>query len=164
MRLDLGARVGRRVRPILTGNPALTVMAVIGLAVLTTAVPSTAMRYAALKSAIQTSILTDMTIVEMPPGNSPGHMSPQAVSELRDRLTRDLPKVYTGELLTVKMQRLSSYIDAAASSENIAENTAAGITSFAMGPILVFGSHATVHGSYAVWLTGRHKAENVRPR
>lgn len=122
--------------------------------------PSAAARNEALSNAIQTAITADMTIIEMPPGNAPGHTSPQAVTELRDRLTRDLPRIYAGELLTVKLQRLSGYVDAAASSDSVAEATGAGITSFTMSTVRVSGSHATVHGTYAVWATGRHKADN----
>lgn len=162
MQPDLRARVSRRVRPILATGGTLAVVAVIGLGVMNAHEPTRAARHEALKNAIQMAIMADMTIIKMPPGSSPGHMSPQAVTELRDRLTRDLPRIHTGELLTVKLQRLSGYVDAAASSDSIAEATGAGITSFTMSAVRVSGSHATVHGSYAVWATGRHKADTGR--
>jgi hypothetical protein len=111
---------------------------------------------AAINVAVRAAILTDMTVVELPPGNSPGHVTDQVAAELRDRLTQVLPTVYTGDLLTLQLDELSSDIEALRSSESIGSNAAAGITSLTVLSWPVFGSHADVSGSFSSWVTGRH--------
>jgi hypothetical protein len=134
----------------------LAALVIIGAAVFASQALSPVARDASLKEALTAAILTDKTVVVLPAGNSAGHMSASAVAEMRDRLARVLPTVYTGALLTVKLQRLSAYIDNVASSENFGENTAAGVTNLTMEARLVSASHATISGSYTIWLTGRH--------
>jgi hypothetical protein len=110
-----------------------------------------------IEKAIRAAIMTDIQIVEIPPGNSPGHMSDQAVQQMKGRLAQDLGKVYGGNLLTDKLQSLNNYIDVAEVNANIAVNTDGGISELTLDPAIVQGNHATVHGIYAVWVTGQHK-------
>jgi hypothetical protein len=112
-----------------------------------------------IEKAIRTAILTDIQIVEMPPGNSAGHMSDQAVQQMKARLATELGKVYGGDLLTEKLQALNNYIDVAEVNANIAVNTGGGIKELTLDPIIAQGNHATVHGIYAVWVTGQHKED-----
>ena len=111
---------------------------------------------APLIAAVRTAMVTDMMIVTLPAGSSAGHVSASVVSELKDQLARELPNVYTGTLLTTELQALSTYVDAVALSENIGVNTGAGITSLTIDTSILSTSHATVHGKYSVWVTGRH--------
>lgn len=151
------ARDSQKMRLLFRGGGGLAAIVILGATVLAAQAPNTAAVDASLKNALTAAILTDKTIIAVPAGNSAGHMSASAVSELRDRLARVLPTVYTDALLTVKLQRLSAYIDNVGSSENFGENTAAGVTNLTMETMLVSGSHATVHGTYTIWLTGRHR-------
>ncbi len=111
---------------------------------------------AAVAAAVRAAILTDITVVELPPGNTPGHVTAAAADELRERVARVLPSVYTGTLLSLKLDRLSAYVDAVQANESIGANTGAGISSFTALGWPVLGSHADVTGSYAVWLRDEH--------
>lgn len=110
-----------------------------------------------IEASIRSAIMTDIQIVEMPPGNSAGHMSSQAVQQMKARLAKDLGKVYGRDLLTEKLQSLNNYIDVAEANPNIAVNTGGAISELTLDPIIYQGSHSTVHGIYAVWVTGQHK-------
>jgi len=118
--------------------------------------PNAAAQDASLTDAVRAAILTDMTIVALPAGSTAGHVTVDAVSKLKDQLVAGLSSVYTGPLLTTKLRALTTYVDAVASSENIAVNTGAGITSLTIDTSILSTSHATVHGKYSVWVTGRH--------
>lgn len=152
-------RVGRA-SPYLRGLALIAAALAVGATVVAAQAPDTAQE-AKLESAVRAAILTDMTIVTLPAGSTPGHVSERAQAELRDRLVRVLPTVYTGSLLTTKLQALSTTVDALASSEMIGMNTAAGITSLVIDASIVNPSHATLHGTLSVWVTGRHKEDGA---
>jgi hypothetical protein len=115
----------------------------------------------ALRKVLTTAILTDITVVKLPPGNVPGHVSAEAASQLHEKLVNVLPTVYAGELLTDKLQALSMYVDALKGSDDIAINTDARITGLTISAEVVRGSVATVQGEFTVWVKGRHKEDGA---
>jgi hypothetical protein len=146
--------------PFVAGIPSLIILGILSLSLFGSQSP-TATVDPFLEKAIRSAILTDMTIAILPSGETPGHVSEAAVAELRARLTRVLPTVYTGSLLTTKLQALSTYIDAVRSSENIASNIDARIIDLSFQQTILSGTHATVHGTYSVWAAGRHREDGV---
>ncbi len=81
-------RHSQRKRLLVRVGGGLAALVMFGAAVLATEAPNPAARDASLKAALTAAILTDKTVVVVPAGNSAGHMSASAVSEMRDRLSR----------------------------------------------------------------------------
>ncbi len=124
----------------------------IGVALLKAQEPTSA----AIDRAVRAAVLTDMTVLEVPAGDTPGHISDQTVAQLHDRLAAVLPTVYVGDLLTLKLDRLSAAIDVMRTNATIGQTTDAGVRSLSIASWPLFGSHADVSGSYEVWAAGRH--------
>jgi len=149
------AESGWRHGHALSGRRLLVALAIAGLSgfVLWRIVDPTSVAVAA---AVRAAILTDMTIAEPPLGSSPGRVSQAGVAELEDRLDRVLPTVYTGDLLTLKLDRLTEYVTALSSNDALSVNVDAGISSLVVLGWPSFGSHADVSGSVVVWVAGQH--------
>ncbi len=124
----------------------------IGVALLKAQEPTSA----AIDRAVRAAVLTDMTILEVPAGDTPGHVSDQTVADLHDRLATVLPTVYAGDLLALKLSRLSAAIDVMRTNATTGQNTDAGLTRLSIASWPVLGSHAELSGSYDVWVAGRH--------
>lgn len=111
---------------------------------------------AAQEAAVRTAILTDMTAAALPSGVAPGHVDAATLAVLHRRVDDVLPRVFTGPLLDLTRERLSSYLDQVAASEAFGANVDAGIDRLTIRTRQVNGSHATVTGLYSAWLTGEH--------
>lgn len=134
----------------------LVVVSLLAVALIRAQAPGAAAIDARIEPAVRAAILVDMTVAIPPPGNSAGHLSETAMAELRSRLEKQLPKIYTGSLLTTKLDRLSAYVTALQVDENQGWNTAAGINDLRLETVIVDGPHSTVQGEFDVWVKGLH--------
>lgn len=156
----------RRVTARITAA-AIVIVGALGLVALATVAMSppdgaaSAATNAAIESAVRAAILTDQTVVVMPAEDVPGHVRAETIATLKERLARDLPAVYAGPLLAIKLERLGDYLDVTLTNPNLGQSTGAGITSLEIAGVERSGSHATVAGSYRLWLTGRHLEAGV---
>jgi hypothetical protein len=147
----------KRYLPIPLAAAALVlILAAIAVAGVTLPGSPSATADAGIEVAVRAAILTDKTIVVMPAEDVPGHVRAETITALKTRLAEELPRVYAGSLLSIRLERLDDYLDAARANPNIGQNTAAGITSLDISRVEKSGGHATVSGSYRIWLTGRH--------
>ena len=143
-----------------TGGPRVRVLLAVGLcaaiAIWFVALDPFAPGAAAQEAAVRSAILTDMTIVALPSNASPGHIDAVTLAALHRRIDEVLPSVFTGSLLDLKRDRLSTYLDAVAASEGQGANREAGIDGLTIRTRQVSGTHAAVTGTYSAWLTGEH--------